>query len=96
MENKKIQLTSKEIEKLGDKVRDFLPSLELIMELCDNTMYLNKKEHDRGFSMLKTDKTLGVIYDHMQVMARELDKVAFPLLECTNKKEIEALREWND
>lgn len=90
-----IQLKSEELKKLGEELSDILPSMELISQLCDISLLLNMNEKDVNFSIIKNNKAFGVIYDQMEKVTKTIDKVAFILSVCTDKKELEGFKNGN-
>ncbi|QBX08064.1 hypothetical protein [Streptococcus equinus] len=69
----------KELEKLGFKLNDLLPRLEMIQHASEAVTALNQKTDTTTTAYMAT-KVLSNIYTQMQKLSTEIDDIAFKLI----------------
>lgn len=79
---KTITVNSQDIKDLGIKVSDTLPALETMRLLCDSRTFSSDNIQDVLVEAYTMNMILQAVKDQTEVLYKQLDEVAFELLNC--------------
>ncbi|HEL1740090.1 hypothetical protein ACJBW9_08110 [Streptococcus suis] len=85
-------LSKRNIEALGHQVSNLLPSLDMIKQLSNALLLAKNGDVDNGLLQHRMAEGISAISNTTEQLYRELDLLAFKLINCDNDKELEELR----
>lgn len=83
-------ITVAQSNKLGLKLHDIMTGMQGLRSQSNLIMIAKNTGADNGVLRHEMDKFLEHIYDMVEIYSRDLDKIAFYLLECDNPEELRA------
>ena len=83
-------ITVKQSNKLGLELHDIMTGLQALRHHANTLMIAKHAGADNGLLRLETDNFLETVFDMVEIYSRDLDKIAFYLLECDNPEELKA------
>lgn len=83
-------ITVAQSNKLGLELHDIMTGLQALRHHANTLMIAKHAEADNGILRLETDNFLETVFDMVEIYSRDLDKIAFYLLECDNPEELKA------
>lgn len=83
-------LTVKQSNNLGLKLTDVRTGLQALRHHSNSLMLAKHAGADNGLLRLETDNFLETVFEVVEIYSKELDKIAFYLLECDNPEELRA------
>lgn len=83
-------LTVKQSNNLGLKLTDVRTGLQALRHHSNSLMLAKHAGADNGLLRLETDNFLETVFEVVEIYSKELDRIAFYLLECDNPEELRA------
>lgn len=83
-------LTVKQSKNLGADLTNIMSGLQALRQHSNTLMLVTHAGADNGLLRLETDNFLETVYSMVEIYSRDLDKIAFYLLECDNPEELRA------
>ena len=83
-------LTVKQSKNLGADLTNIMTGLQGLRHHANTLMIAKHAGADNGLLRHEMDNFLEHIYDMVEIYSRDLDKIAFYLLECDNSEELRA------
>lgn len=83
-------LTVKQSKNLGADLTNITTGLQALRQHSNTLMIAKHAGADNGLLRLETDNFLETVYGMVEIYSRDLDKIAFYLLECDNPEELRA------
>ena len=83
-------ITIKQSKNLGTDLTNIMSGLQALRHHANTLMIAKHAGADNGVLRHEMDKFLEHIYDMVEIYSRDLDKIAFYLLECDNPGELRA------
>ncbi len=83
-------ITVAQSNKLGLELHDIMTGMQGLRSQANLFMIAKNTGADNGVLRHEMDKFLEHIYDMVEIYSRDLDKIAFYLLECDNPGELRA------
>lgn len=83
-------LTVEQSHKLGLKLHDIKTGLQELHNHANTLMIAEHAGADKGLLRNEIDNFLEMVFDMIDIYSKELDNVAFHLLECDNPEELRA------
>ena len=83
-------LTVKQSNNLGLKLTDVRTGLQALRHHSNSLMLAKHARADNGLLRLETDNFLETVFEVVEIYSKELDRIAFYLLECDNPEELRA------
>lgn len=83
-------LTVKQSKNLGADLTNIMTGLQGLRHHANTLMIAKHAGADNGLLRLETDNFLETVFDMAEIYSRDLDKIAFFLLECDNPEELRA------
>lgn len=83
-------LTVKQSNNLGFKLTDVITGLQALRHHSNSLMLAKHAGADNGLLRLETDNFLETVFEVVEIYSKELDRIAFYLLECDNPEELRA------
>lgn len=83
-------LTIKQSKNLGTDLTNIMSGLQALRHHANTLMIAKHAGADNGLLRHEMDNFLEHIYDMVEIYSRDLDKIAFFLLECDNPEELRA------
>lgn len=83
-------ITVAQSNKLGLELHDIMTGMQGLRSQANLFMIAKNTGADNGVLRHEMDKFLEHIYDMAEIYSRDLDKIAFYLLECDNPEELRA------
>ena len=81
-------ITVAQSNKLGFKLHDIMAGMQGLRQHSNTLMLAKHAGADNGLLRHEMDNFLEHIYDMVEIYSRDLDKIAFYLLECDNPEEL--------
>lgn len=81
-------LTVKQSKNLGADLTNIMTGLQGLRHHANTLMIVKHAGADNGLLRHEMDNFLEHIYDMVEIYSRDLDKIAFYLLECDNPEEL--------
>lgn len=83
-------ITIKKSKNLGTDLTNIMSGLQALRHHANTLMIAKRAGADNGLLRLETDNFLETVFDMVEIYSRDLDKIAFYLLECDNPEELKA------
>lgn len=83
-------ITVEQSHKLGLKLHDIKTGLQELHNHANTLMIAEHAGADSGILHHEIDNFLEMVFDMIDIYSKELDRVAFYLLECDNSEELKA------
>ena len=83
-------ITVKQFNNLGLKLTDVRTGLQELRHHSNTLMLAKHAGADNGLLRLETDNFLETVFEVAEIYSKELDRIAFYLLECDNPEELRA------
>lgn len=83
-------ITIKKSKNLGTDLTNIMSGLQALRHHANTLMIAKHAGADNGLLRLETDNFLETVFDMVEIYSRDLDKIAFYLLECDNPEELKA------
>ena len=83
-------ITVAQSNSLGFKLTDVRTGLQALRNHANTLMLAKRAGADNGLLRLEIDNFLETVFEVVEIYSKELDRIAFYLLECDNPEELRA------
>lgn len=83
-------ITIKKSKNLGTDLANIMSGLQALRHHANTLMIAKHAGADNGLLRNEMDNFLETVFDMAEIYSRDLDKIAFYLLECDNPEELKA------
>ena len=83
-------ITIKKSKNLGTDLTNIMSGLQALRHHANTLMIAKHAGADNGLLRNEMDNFLETVFDMAEIYSRDLDKIAFYLLECDNPEELKA------
>ena len=90
---KELALTANQLKEQGQRLTDAMTRVAMVKHFSNTLMIAMISEADRAILLSCLDNFLSQTYDQMDSLYKELDNIAYSLLECDNPEELKAYKE---
>ena len=85
-----VALTPNQVKNLGHKLTAEMVRVKSLEQHANAIMIMIESGVNKSILTDTVDKFISLVYDQAEILYKELDEVAFQLLECDNPSELEA------
>lgn len=86
-------LSTRNIKQQGNQIADLLPRIEIIQQLGNALLLADNAETDSTILQHQMKQAFSVIFEMTEQLYRDLDLIAYKLINCDDDKESEAIKQ---